>query len=243
MNEPLSVTVLGCDGSYPGPDGACSGYLLVCDGTRIWLDAGSGTLSNLQRHLPIEDLDAVVISHHHPDHWSDLEHLAVASKWVIKRAPIPVYAPEDVPSLLRVGAAADILQWRTVRDGDRAEIGSMTLSFSQTDHVATTLAARVDGAGRSLGYSADTGPGWDLSALGSGLHLALCEATYLADEEGSIPHLSARQAGLSAKKAAVERLVITHLWPRVDRAEAQAEAAASFGRDVTVAAVGERYVA
>jgi ribonuclease BN (tRNA processing enzyme) len=243
MNEPLSVTVLGCDGSYPGPGGACSGYLLACDDTRIWLDAGSGTMANLQRQLPIEDLDAVVISHHHPDHWSDLEHLAVASKWVLRRPPIPVYAPEDIPALLRVGAAADILHWHTVRDGDRVEIGSMTLSFSATDHVATTLAVRVDGGHRSLGYSADTGPGWDLSSLGSGLNLALCEATYLSDEEGSIPHLSARQAGLSAKKAAVQRLVITHLWPGVDRAEAQDEAAASFGREVTVAAIGERYVA
>jgi ribonuclease BN (tRNA processing enzyme) len=243
MNEPLSVTVLGCDGSYPGPDGACSGYLLACGGTRIWLDAGSGTLSNLQQQLPIEALDAVVISHHHPDHWTDLEHLSVASRWILKRPSIPVYAPRDLPSLLRVGEAAEVLEWHHVDDGDGVEIGPMTLSFSQTDHVDTTLAVRVDGGGRSLGYSADTGPGWDLTELGPGLHLALCEATYLADQEGPIPHLSARQAGLSAKKAAVERLVITHLWPRVDKAEAQAEAAAAFGADVTVAAIGERYEA
>lgn len=243
MDEPLSVTVLGCDGSYPGPNGACSGYLLACGGTRIWLDAGSGTLANLQEQLPIEALDAVVISHQHPDHWTDLEHLAVASRWVLKRPAIPVYAPEDLSSLLRVGVAAETLEWHHVRDGDRVEIGAMTMSFSETDHVATTLAVRVDGGGRSLGYSADTGPGWDFTELGSGLHLALCEATYLSDHEGSIPHLSARQAGLSAKKAAVERLVITHLWPRVDKAEARAEAAASFGADVTVAAIGERYEA
>jgi ribonuclease BN (tRNA processing enzyme) len=243
MNEPLSVTVLGCDGSYPGPGGACSGYLLRFGGTRIWLDAGSGTLANLQQHLPIEDLDAVVISHHHPDHWTDLEHFAVASRWVLSRPPIPVYAPEDVSSLLRVGVATEALDWHPVRDGDRVEVGAITLSFSQTDHVATTLAVRVDGGDRSLAYSADTGPGWDLSVLGQGLHLALCEATYLSDHEGSIPHLSARQAGLSAKKAAAERLVITHLWPRVDKAEARAEAAASFGADVTVAAIGERYEA
>jgi ribonuclease BN (tRNA processing enzyme) len=243
MNEPLSVTVLGCDGSYPGPDGACSGYLLACDGTRIWLDAGSGTLSNLQKQIPIEELDAVVISHHHPDHWTDLEHLAVASRWILQLSSIPVYAPADVSSLLRVGVASEVLDWHHVKGGDRVQIGSMTLSFSQTDHISTTLAVRVDGGGRSLGYSADTGPGWDLSELGPRLNLALCEATYLSDHEGSIPHLSARQAGLSGKKAAVDRLVITHLWPRVDKAEARAEASASFGSDVTVAAVGERYLA
>ena len=100
---------------------------------------------------------------------------------------------------------------------------------------------RIDGAGRSLGYSADSGPGWGLSELGEGLDLALCEATYLSDREGSLPHMSARQAGHSARTAGAARLVVTHLWPRTDRRAAEAEAAAAFGGPVTVAAVGDRY--
>ena len=243
MSEPLSVTVLGCDGSYPGAGGACSGYLVRCGGTNLWMDAGGGTLSNLQRHIPIEELDAVFISHQHPDHWTDLEHLAIACKWVIKHDGIAVYTTPGVYSLMRVGPAADVLDWHTVRDGESVDVGDMALSFSATDHIANTLALRVDGGGRSLGYSADTGPGWKLSELGSGLNLALCEATFLSDLEGTIPHLSARQAGRSARDAGVERLVITHLWPRLDREAARAEAAAAFGRDVDVAAIDDRYVA
>jgi len=200
-------------------------------------------MSNLQAHVALEDLDAVVISHQHPDHWSDIEHLAVACKWVIDRTGIPVFAPQGVRSLLRVGTAVDVFDWHTVGGGDRIEVGGMTLSFSKTDHVETTLAVRVDGGGRSVGYSADTGTGWRLSALGEGLHLALCEATFLADKEGAIPHLSARQAGQLARDAGVERLVITHIWPRVDRELARAEASATFGGDVTVAAIGDRYIA
>lgn len=243
MAEPMSVTVLGCDGSYPGPGGACSGYLIRCEGTSIWLDAGSGTLSNLQRHISIEAIDAVVVSHRHPDHWTDLEHLAVACKWVLGRPGIPVYTTSDVRSLMRVDAAADALDWHTVRGGDQIAVGAISLTFSETDHVQPTLAVRADGAGRSIGYSADTGPDWELAALGPGLHLALCEATFLSEDEGTMPHLSARQAGSTARGAGVERLVITHLWPTIDREKACAEASDSFGRAVTVAALGEKYVA
>jgi ribonuclease BN (tRNA processing enzyme) len=236
--------VLGCDGSYPGPGGAGSGYLVKCGNTKVWMDAGPGTLANLQRYVDIEDLDAAVISHSHPDHWSDLDHFAVAARYVVPRPPLPVYAAEGVRELMRVGpAAVEALDWRPIADGDAVTVGAMRVSFTQTDHPVTTLAARVEGHGRSLGYSADSGPEWGLSALGSGLNLALCEATFLSDLEGSVPHMSAREAGRTAREAGVERLVITHLWPRVDRAAVQAEAEAAFGAEVTLAGLGDRYVA
>lgn len=236
----LSVTVLGCDGSYPGPGGACSGYLLRCGATSIYLDAGPGSLANLQRHISLEDIDAVVVTHEHVDHWSDLEHLAVACRYVVERPPVPLYCEADLLSLMR-SPATDALAWSRVGPGSQVTAGSMTLSFSRTDHPVPTLAVRVDGAGRSLGYSADSGPGWGLSQLGEGLDLALCEATYLSDREGSLPHMSARQAGHSARRARAGRLVVTHLWPRVDRRAVGAEAADAFGGPVTVAATGDRY--
>ena len=68
----LTVTVLGCDGSYAGPDGACSGYLVSSGDTHVWLDCGPGTLANLQRHIDLHDLSAIVVSHSHPDHWAEL---------------------------------------------------------------------------------------------------------------------------------------------------------------------------
>jgi ribonuclease BN (tRNA processing enzyme) len=243
VNDPdgLALTVLGCDGSYPGPAGATSGYLLTGAGTRVWLDAGAGTLANLQRHVPIEEVDAVVISHQHVDHWSDLEHLAIACRYIIKRDRIPVYGPEGLASLTRVGPAADVFDWHAVTDGTRLTIGPLDFYFSRTDHPVPTHAVRVDGGGRSLGYSADSGPGWELGSLGPGLHLGLCEATFLTDKEGTVPHMSARQAGRTARQAGVERLVITHLWPRLDREAARAEAREAFGAEVTVAAVGDRY--
>ena len=100
---------------------------------------------------------------------------------------------------------------------------------------------RVDAGGRSLGYSADTGPAWSLEALGPGLDLALCEATMTIEEEGTLQHLSARQAGLSARAAGAGRLVLTHLWATLDPEQSRAEASVAFGAPVEVATVGARY--
>src|SRR5918997_941467 len=89
----LKVTVLGCSGSYPGPGSACSGYLVEDDSTKLWLDAGSGTLANLQRHIDPADLDAVVLSHEHPDHWTDLEGFQHVLRFILEQQGFPVYAP------------------------------------------------------------------------------------------------------------------------------------------------------
>lgn len=236
----LSVTVLGCCGSYPGPGGACSGYLVRGGGTSLWVDAGSGTMANLQRHISLHDVDGVVLTHEHPDHWSDVEGFRVACAYVIERAGVPVYAPSGLYRLLYKDFQT-VLDCHVVADGDRAEVGALTLSFSRTDHGPETLAVRVDGEGRSLGYSADTGPGWGWAALGGGLDLALSEATYTAQFEGQTKHLSGRQAGLAARDGGVARLLLTHFWPTVRAEDVQAEAAESFGAPVEIAVQNEEF--
>ncbi len=235
----LTLTILGCAGSYPAAGQACSGYLVRSASTTVWLDAGSGTLANLQRHVPLDAVDAVVLSHEHPDHCADLSGFYVACKYYLRRTSVPVYAPRSV----RTKAYHDgpPLDWHIVGDGSREVIGDVTLTFSRTDHGPETVGVRVDGDSRSLGYSADSGPAWPLSALGAGLDLALCEATYLKNDEGMAGHMSVRQAGHSARRAEVGRLLLTHLQPGLDPAAAKAEAEAAFGRAVDVAVLHEVY--
>ena len=240
----MRLTVLGCCGSYPGAGGACSGYLVEDDATdtRVWLDAGSGTLANLQRHLgDLGALTAVVISHEHPDHWTDLEGFHNVLRFVLRRQQFPVYAPVGVRERT-YDDMAPWIEWHDIGDGDRATVGGLGLTFSRTDHGPETLAVRLDSAaGLSLGYSADTGPGWSLDELGDGLDLALCEATVPQDLEGEMQHLSARQAGESARAAGVRRLVLTHLWPTLDPETSRAEGTAAFGKPVHVAAAGRSW--
>jgi len=229
----LTLTILGASGSYPGPGQACSGYLVQSSQTAIWMDAGSGTLANLQRHVALDDVDAVILSHEHPDHSGDLTGFYVACKYYLHRDRVPVFAPAGVREAAYYSDAP--FDWTPVTGGDVVEIGNLTLTFSRTDHGPETLAVRVDGEGKSLGYSADTGPRWALSALGTGLDLALCEATYLQDTEGRAQHMSGRQAGQSAREAGARRLVVTHAEPGRDRAEIAAEAADAFGGPVDFA--------
>ena len=97
----MRLTIVGCAGSFPGPDSAASCYLVEADDDagrrwRVLLDLGSGALGPLQRHLPLADLDAVLLSHLHPDHCADLCGLYVALRYNPAGRPerrLPVYGP------------------------------------------------------------------------------------------------------------------------------------------------------
>jgi ribonuclease BN (tRNA processing enzyme) len=236
----LKLTVLGCDGSYPGPGGAASGYLVQSGEATIWLDAGNGTLANLQRHIRLDDVDAIVLSHSHGDHLVDAEAYYVAVKYGDDpREGIAVFAPAEVVDRLEDKRPTFALQ--AVADSDRRTFRDVELTFSRTDHMVETLAVRLESGGKVLGYSADSGSGWSMESLGPGIDLALCEASFLQDREGSVQHFSARQAGTTARAAGVGRLVITHIWPTLDHDASRAEAEAAFGAPVEVAAIDAVY--
>ncbi len=167
-NGGFSLTVLGTDGSYPGPGGACSGYLLRCGDFTTWLEAGPGSLANLQLHVGLDKLDAVVVSHAHPDHWSDLEGLYVALRYFFDRRGVPVYAPQGLRELMRGEKPDGTFDWRVVGDGDSASLGPARWTWSVTDHPVEALAARVQVGARVLGYSADTGAGLAVQQFGDG---------------------------------------------------------------------------
>lgn len=235
-----SLTVLGCDGSFPGPGGAASGYLVQAGATTVWLDAGSGTLANLQTQVDVNQVDAIICSHEHPDHWSDVECFAVAARYGAGRAGVPVYAPVGVQA--RSYHRDDpMLDWRPVEDATVIAVGELQCTFSGTDHGPPTMAVRLDHHGASLAYSADCGPEWSVAELGGGIGTALCEATFTRAHEGSLRHLSGRQAGAMVRAAGVPRLVVTHRWPTVSAAALADEAAEAFGGPVEQAAVGRRW--
>jgi ribonuclease BN (tRNA processing enzyme) len=237
----LTLTILGCSGGYPGPSSACSSYLVRSDTTTVWLDAGSGSLANLQRYINLDDIDVIVLSHEHPDHWRDIEGLYVAYRYGdAVRENIPVFAPAG----LREQAYFDtepVFAWNTVADGQSVETAGMRFSFSRTDHGPETLAVRIDAGERSMAFSADTGPAWSFDRFGPGINLALCEATLDEAHEDTVQHLSGRQAGAMAAAAGVERLVLTHFWPTHDPAAVGASAQQTFRGPLALAAIGEEY--
>jgi ribonuclease BN (tRNA processing enzyme) len=234
----VELTVLGCSGSFGGPRrGACSGYLLRSGSTAIWLDAGNGTFSHLQRHLDIEDLSAVVLTHGHPDHCVDIYGLHVLLRYGMEKEGLPVYAPEGLDKFLTslVSDFGGTFDWRVIADDDTATVGDIDLRFSRTDHPPPTYAVEATADGRRMIYTADTGPGWNVGAFAPEADLVLSEATYLHADIPVPIHLSAHQAGEAARAARARRLVLTHLWPLLDANEVVEEGSKAFGGPVTLA--------
>jgi ribonuclease BN (tRNA processing enzyme) len=134
-----------------------------------------------------------------------------------------------------------VLELEEISESEKATVGGIQLSFSRTDHPPPTFAVRIEGAGRVLGYSADTGAEWSFKALGPGINLALSEATYTREHEGTAGHMSGHQAGKSAREAGADRLLITHFSPVVSSDAIYAEAVETYGGPVLRAAVGRGY--
>jgi ribonuclease BN (tRNA processing enzyme) len=237
----VELTVLGCSGSFGGPRGAaCSGYLLRSGSTAIWMDCGNGTFGHLQEHIAVEDLTAVVLTHGHPDHCVDIYGLHVLLRYGLEREGLPVYAPEGLDKFLLalVHDWGNAFDWRAIGDGDTATVGDVALRFARTDHPPPTYAVEATADGRRAIYTADTGPEWSVGAFAPGADLVLSEATYLHAHRPAPIHLSARQAGTAAREAAVQRLILTHLWPFIDHDESVTEGSEAFGAAVTLATPG-----
>jgi len=232
----LSMTVLGCSGTYAGAGEACSSYLVRSPGANVVVDLGPGTLATLQEHTDLAALDALVLTHEHPDHWLELPTLRNAMRYVLDLDGLTVLATGGTWALARtlLGDPAPPFRPVTVAAGATTVVGDQHLTFDRTDHPVETLAVRVDAGGRSLLYTADTGPAWDPAPL-AGIDLLLAEATLTPEEEGRVQHLTGRQAGALAEAARAGRLVLTHVAPGVDREAQRAAARAVFRGPVEVA--------
>jgi ribonuclease BN (tRNA processing enzyme) len=229
----VDLTVVGCSGSFPGPDSPASSYLVTADGFRLVIDLGNGALGQLQRYASIEQLDAVCLSHLHSDHCLDMCSLHVARTFHPggPLPKIPVYGPAGAAERLALAAGQSSMRpltesfdFVTLTPGT-LQIGPLTVTVDHMNHPVETFGFRLRHAGRVIAYSADTGPSDRLVALASGADVLVCEASF-ADGPG-LPadlHLTASQAGQHAARAGAGRLVLTHLlpWNSSDLALAQA---------------------
>lgn len=234
----MRLTVVGGSGSAPGPASAASAYLVEHDGYRLLVDLGSGAFGALQRHLDPADVDAVVLSHLHPDHFLDLCPYVVHRRYgpAGPLPRIPVLGPAGTHERLALAydphsraGLRDVFSFGAVTPGER-ELGPFRLRFDRVNHPVETHAVRIEAGGRALTYSGDTGISDALVRLAAGSDVLLCEASYSGD--APYPpglHLSGRQAGEHAAKAGVGRLLVTHVPPWVPAEPVGAEAAAAFG--------------
>jgi ribonuclease BN (tRNA processing enzyme) len=230
----MRLTVIGCSGSVPGPDSPASSYVVSAEGFQLVLDLGSGSFGVLQRHLGIDRIGAIGLSHLHPDHCLDLCGLYVAARYS-PLAPlpsrIPVYGPAgtatrmarayDLPENPGMTQELDFVDWQAEQ-----RIGPFTVRTVPMAHPVPAYAVRVEHAGRSLVYSGDTGPTEALVELARGADVLLCEAALRDGDPNNPPdlHLTGSEAGEHAARADARTLIVTHVPPWFDR-EAQVAAA------------------
>ena len=227
-----TLTVVGCSGSVPGPDGPCSCYLVQRDGHRLLLDLGTGAVGPLQRLVPAEEVDEVFVTHAHPDHWSDLWDLMYLRDRVGRTGPLTVHGPPQVRDRVD-GGRVPVDEYFTFQ-GAPKRMGPWEVRTATVAHSVENWAVRLDDA---LCYTGDTDPCPELDELAHGCAVLLAEATGF-DDDRAPAHLSAGDAGRLATKAGARLLVLTHLRAWHDHRALLAEAAREATCPVVLARPG-----
>jgi len=263
----MRVTVLGKSPSWQDAGGACSGYLIEEGDIAVLMDCGNGVFSKLRNYRDYVDVDAVVISHLHADHFLDLVPFSYALTYAPRQQPVAVHrwpgtdspahprlhAPTGARETFRrvVGAwgnedlienAFDLQEYEPT---DTIEVGPLRFVFTEVPHFVQTCAIAVtsslNGGGR-LVYGADSAPATELIDFAHGADLLMIEATLPRPErDGMRGHLTPGEAGDHGARAGVRRLVLTHMSDELDERWGRKEAEEAFGGPVDLAHEGAVY--
>jgi ribonuclease BN (tRNA processing enzyme) len=241
----VALTVLGCSGTHCGRGQVCSSYLVEHDGYRLVLDLGNGSLANLQQRIDVAELDAVLLSHLHPDHFADIYGLYYALRFhpsgeqsVELRAPAG--AREFILQLLPPDSAETfdrVFRFKPVAAGQGEELGPFAARLFAANHPVEALATRLEVAGRTLAYSGDSGATPQLVECARDADVFLADSTWL-ESDGPHPegvHMTGAQAGAHAAEAGAGQLVVTHVYPTVDPVAVAAEAATTYDGPIHIA--------
>jgi ribonuclease BN (tRNA processing enzyme) len=262
----MRLTVLGKSPSWQDAGGACSGYLIEEGDTAVLVDCGNGVFAKLRERIDYVDVDAVVISHLHADHFLDLVPYAYALTYAPRQQPVPVdswpgtacpacpvlHAPPGARELFRrvVGCwgnddlIENAFELHEYDPASEIEIGPIRISFQAVPHFTETFAMSIssrNGSGRIV-YGADSSPTEALEEFARNADLMLVEATLPRPERtGMRGHLTPGEAGGHARAAGAKQLLLVHISDELDWEWAREEAAEAFGGPCEVAREGSVY--
>lgn len=225
----MKVTIIGCDGAYPRVNGATSAYLVEDKDTKVLLDCGSGAISRLQNHIELKDLDGIVISHYHRDHYADLECIQFAvmlDTFEKKREnPLIIYGPGEEQMLTYKSFCIG----KTYKKKESFSIGTLNFETMLNKHGVECYSIKVTNEeGECLVYTGDTGYYKELSLFCESASILIAESSCYEYEKGKISgHMTAGEAATVAKNAGVNTLILTHL-PNYGDVEKMVEEAKEF---------------
>jgi ribonuclease BN (tRNA processing enzyme) len=246
----MRLTVLGSSGTAPRAGNPASGYLVQSEGVNLWLDAGPGTYMALLALLDPGQLDAVLLSHMHPDHCSDLFALGHEFAYVRRSSrQVPVLCPDGSADRIAgfLGgthdhAMFDTLQIKEVQPAEVFHFGALQVTAQAAHHSVPALAFRIEGPGGSLGYTGDTGPSDLIEAHFAGVDTLLAEASRQEASEPYPFHMSAGQAGEMASRVGADSLLLTHIPGSLDPEESLRQASIAYTGHLGLAKAAETYM-
>lgn len=224
----IKLTVLGNKGAYPGMYEACSGYLIETDNSKILLDCGSGIYQKLLQRIDLKDLDAIVLSHLHSDHMSDVLVMRYALK--LKKLPkIKLFMPEKPEAESFILKNTPEFDVQIIKENQQYQIGDTIIEFARMKHSVVSYATKIKTKDNVVVYSGDTEYTLVLSEFAKWCDLLICDASFNENTyfKGA-PHASAKQAGIMAREAEAAKLLLTHFSPDADLETHLVEARSEF---------------
>ena len=218
----MKLKVLGTQSPYNTIGHNCPGFLITDGETKIMLDCGSGSHSLLNFPNDLNNL-SIIISHLHRDHYNDIYNMQYSSYVFYNQKRIErhidIYLPSSPESIYQdiVGEPNSFANYSAIDEKSNISIGNIDISFCQTDHPVETYAVKLSNGNRTIVYTSDTSFSCKdkLVEFAKNADLLICESSLLTSH--GFPeinsHLTAKQAGIIAKEASVNGLLLTHFWP------------------------------
>ena len=211
----MKLTVIGEYGPFAPAGGACSCYLLQGrDGGAVVLDLGNGSLAELQKHIALCEIEAIVLTHLHFDHISDLQILGYALGQMQARGEyqkkIRLFLPKT-PEAISQLYALPLFEVRYLEEDLEAQVAGMRL-FARMSHPVEAYAVVAEEEGKCLLYSGDTTRNAAVERLAEMADFVLLDAGLLEAQAGeNAPHMSVREACEVGRFAG--QMVLTHHYP------------------------------
>lgn len=242
----LKLTIVGCWGGYPKVNEASTGYLLEHDGYKLMIDFGSGILSKLQNFVQPEELDALVLSHYHPDHVADigvLQHARLIQGFLGKKSPqLPIYGHTQDKQEFSKLTYKNITKGVAYDPKKKLEVGPFSITFLSAVHPIPCYAMRIEAGGKSLVYTGDTSYKEEFVSFASGADLLLSECNFYGSQDGKgAGHMNSLDNGRLANGAGVKQLVLTHLPHYGELDQLVSEAATEFAGPISLAKEGMEF--
>lgn len=245
----LDLDIIGAGPAFsdrPGAAGAA--YLVRCDTTAVLLDLGQGAFPRLANLLDPGALDAVLISHLHPDHFIDLVSLRHYLRWGPGhprrgRVVAPAGLDERLDALhAEPGFTAAALDVEALVTGV-TPIGSMAVAAARVTHTTDSYGFRVSrDQGPGIVYSGDCGRAEDLEPLIRPGDALLCEVSF---GPGPVPpdtaHLDGPSIAALATRTGAGQVLLTHLLMGFDEIETVASVRARYAGPVAMVQPGDRF--